>query len=132
LGHCCIQALSALNFSVDDQKHVFRILAGLLHLGNMSFDNSNPDAVGVSAASNETVQLCSKLFGVYVIQPNRCILLWVGFGLVGPYSRATWCLNRHQVRSASPVKIPFDDGCLFLLTMIFASHFLVGIHPGRH
>jgi len=82
VGHCCIQALSALNFSVDDQKHVFRILAGLLHLGNMSFDNSNPDAVGVSAASNETVQLCSKLFGVYVIQPkslhSAMSWFWVG------------------------------------------------------
>lgn len=61
-------ALSSLSFDRSTQDDIFRVVAGVLHLGNVSFDTSDLEAVKINASANnsseDSLDYASTMFGV--------------------------------------------------------------------
>lgn len=61
------EALSRLGLSDTTKLEIYALVAGVLHLGNISFEENPEDVRGgcqVSKASEHTLSITSKLLGV--------------------------------------------------------------------
>lgn len=61
------QALSRLGLSGESKLEIYKLVAGVLHLGNISFEDNPEDAKGgckVSPSSEQSLTITSSLIGV--------------------------------------------------------------------
>lgn len=56
-----MESMTSLNFMPDDLHHIFEVLAGILHLGNVKFKETGKT---LSVANIEILQLVCSLWGV--------------------------------------------------------------------
>ena len=59
-----LDAMATLNFSTTDQRSVISVVAGILHVGNIEFDNNVKDEASVSARSTPALMSASRLLGI--------------------------------------------------------------------
>eukprot|EP00929_Paragymnodinium_shiwhaense_P020156 TRINITY_DN13523_c0_g4_i1.p1 TRINITY_DN13523_c0_g4~~TRINITY_DN13523_c0_g4_i1.p1 ORF type:complete len:1763 (+),score=562.82 TRINITY_DN13523_c0_g4_i1:146-5434(+) len=64
------KAIAGLEFSTEDQDEVFRIVAGILHLGNITF---HPDAEETHVTSPEALSTVAQLFGCKEDDLSSCM-----------------------------------------------------------
>ena len=58
-------------FTTDEQHVVFQLLAGILHLGNVTFDTDNQDNAELGAAAKACADDVSALFGIDAAQLQK-------------------------------------------------------------
>ncbi|KAI6197646.1 hypothetical protein M3Y94_01249500 [Aphelenchoides besseyi] len=68
-----ISSLSMLGVDEDKQRDIFRVLAGVLHLGNVGFVPANEQAQIDPSSANHVNTLCSQLFQV----DANALALWL-------------------------------------------------------
>lgn len=60
-----MEAMTTLQFSSSTVESIFKILAGILHLGNVKFEqNTSSDNSKITTASDDAVRITSELFGI--------------------------------------------------------------------
>jgi myosin heavy subunit len=60
-----MEAMATLQFSSSTVESIFKIMAGILHLGNVKFEtNTSSDNCKITAATDDSVRMCSELFGI--------------------------------------------------------------------
>lgn len=60
-----MEAMATLQFSSSTVESIFKILAGILHLGNVKFEqNTSSDNSKITTASDDAVRITSELFGI--------------------------------------------------------------------
>jgi myosin-6 len=71
-------ALTNFGVSAEDKNYIYQIVAAVLHLGNISFEDSPDDKKGgcrlKEGLSTESSRLASRLIGVDANELNQCLL----------------------------------------------------------
>ena len=60
----CLNAMDAVGIAAGDQTAIWRLVAGLLHFGNVAFEASGADASQVATSSNKELDLAISSFMV--------------------------------------------------------------------
>jgi len=97
-------AMNTLNFSAKDKDEIFRLVAGVLWLGNVTFEPITDDSVKISAAGQTALDNASFLFGVSPAEftkrlTTRSINIR-GQVIVKPLSKADAEFNRDSIAKA--------------------------------
>ena len=57
-------SIDLLGFTAEEQENLFRMCAGLLHFGNIGFDEKEHDASSVRADCSEAMNTSCSLLGL--------------------------------------------------------------------
>jgi myosin-5 len=94
-------ALDGLKVSRDDQVDMYGVLASVLHIGNVTFDNDGSEGVKISAKAEQAVQRAASILGVdYDALEKRLIsrtIVVMGKGIVKPLSMSDASDNRDSI-----------------------------------
>ena len=68
------QAFDEIGFSKDEQHSLYRIVAGILHLGNIDFVSNNDEETRIDPKSDSAFQFACELFGLRTEEFKQAML----------------------------------------------------------